>query len=135
MKKLGFIGLGNMGQPMAANLMKSGYFLAVHDLRPEPVKELVAAGAVAASSPREVAGRSEVVITMLTSPPHVEQVMFGPAGILEGLKKGATIIDMSTIAPIVTRKVAAAAATEKEIEMLDAPVSGAPPRQPMALSP
>ncbi len=127
MKKLGFIGLGNMGQPMAANLMKSGYFLAVHDLRPEPVKELVAAGAVAASSPREVAGRSEVVITMLTSPPHVEQVMFGPAGILEGLKKGATIIDMSTIAPIVTRKVAAAAATEKEIEMLDAPVSGAPP--------
>ena len=128
MKKLGFIGLGNMGQPMAANLMKSGYFLAVHDLRPEPVKELVAAGAVAASSPREVAGRSEVVITMLTSPPHVEQVMFGPAGILEGLKKGATIIDMSTIAPIVTRKVAAAAATEKEIEMLDAPVSGAPPK-------
>ena len=64
---------------------------------------------------------------MLTSPPHVEQVMFGPAGILEGLKKGATIIDMSTIDPIVTWKVAAAAA-EKEIEMLDAPVSGAPPQ-------
>ena len=127
MKKLGFIGLGNMGKPMASNLIKAGYPLTIHDLKPEPVKELVAAGAVAAGSPREVAEKSEVVITMLTSSPHVEQVMFGPNGVLEGLKGGATIIDMSTIDPIVTQKVAGAAA-EKGIKMLDAPVSGAPPK-------
>jgi len=127
MKKLGFIGLGNMGKPMAVNLLNSGYSLIVHDLKPEPVAELAAAGATAAGSPREVAEKSEVVITMLTSSPHVEQVMFGPDGVLEGLKQGATIIDMSTIDPIVTRKVAAAAA-EKGIKMLDAPVSGAPPK-------
>lgn len=127
MKKLGFIGLGNMGKPMALNLIRAGYTLTVHDLRPEPVKELVAAGAAAASSPREVAEKSEVVITMLTSSPHVEQVVLGPDGVLEGLKKEATIIDMSTIDPIVTRRVAAAA-EKKGIKMLDAPVSGAPPK-------
>jgi 3-hydroxyisobutyrate dehydrogenase len=127
MKKLGFIGLGNMGQPMAANLIRNGYPLTVHDLRPEPVQELVSAGATAVNSPREAAEQSDIVITMLTSSPHVEQVMFGPDGVLAGLSGGATIIDMSTIDPIVTRKVAAAAA-EKSIEMLDAPVSGAPPK-------
>jgi len=127
MKKLGFIGLGNMGKPMATNLVKAGYPLTIHDLRPEPVKELVAAGATAADSPREVAEKSEVVVTIVTSSPQVEQVMFGPNGVLAGLKSGAIIIDMSTIDPIVTRKVAAAAA-EKGIEMLDAPVSGAPPK-------
>ena len=127
MKKVGFIGLGNMGKLMAANLVKAGYPLIVHDLKPEPVKELVAAGATVANSPREVAEKSEVVITIVTSSPHVEQVMFGPDGVLAGLKSGGTIIDMSTIDPIVTQKVAAAAA-EKGIEMLDAPVSGAPPK-------
>lgn len=127
MKKLGFIGLGNMGKPMATNLVKAGYPLTVHDLRPEPVKELVAAGATATDSPREVAEKSEIVVTIVTSSPQVEQVMFGPNGVLAGLKSGAIIIDMSTIDPFVTRKVAAAAA-EKGIEMLDAPVSGAPPK-------
>jgi 3-hydroxyisobutyrate dehydrogenase len=127
MKKLGFLGLGNMGKPMAINLVKAGYLLTVHDLRPEPVKELVAAGATAADSPREMAKKSEVVVTIVTSSPQVEQVMFSPNGVLAGLKSGAIIIDMSTIDPIVTRKVAAAAA-EKGIEMLDAPVSGAPPK-------
>jgi len=125
MKKLGFIGLGNMGKPTAINLARAGYPLTVHDIRPEPVQELVKAGAEAASSPREVAENSEVVITMVTSSPHVEQVMFGPDGVFAGLKKGNIIIDMSTIDPMVTRKVAAAAA-EKGIEMMDAPVSGAP---------
>ncbi|MFQ5996093.1 MAG: 3-hydroxyisobutyrate dehydrogenase [Dehalococcoidales bacterium] len=125
MKKLGFIGLGNMGKPMALNLVKVGYPLTVHDIKPAPVKELVVAGATAVNSPREVAEKSEVVITMVTSSPQVEQVMFGPDGVLAGLKGGTIIIDMSTIDPIVTRKVAAAAA-EKGIEMLDAPVSGAP---------
>lgn len=127
MRKLGFIGCGLMGKPMALNLIKKGYPVTVHDLKPEPVKELVTAGASAANSPREVAERSEVVITMLTSSPHVEQVMFGPSGVLAGLKKGGTIIEMSTIDPMVTRKVVTAA-NEKGIKMLDAPVSGAPPR-------
>jgi len=127
MKKLGFIGLGNMGKPMAINLVKAGYPLTVHDIRPEPVQELVKAGAKAASSPREVSEHSEIVITMVTSSPHVEQIMFGPDGVLAGLKKGNIIIDMSTIDPIVTRKVATAAA-EKRIDMMDAPVSGAPPK-------
>jgi len=127
MKKLGFIGLGNMGKGMALNLVKAGYPLIVHDIRPEPVRELVKAGARAASSAREVAANSEIVITMVTSSPHVEQTMFGPDGVLAGLKKGGIIIDMSTIDPLVTRKVAAAAA-EKGIGMLDAPVSGAPPK-------
>jgi 3-hydroxyisobutyrate dehydrogenase len=125
MQKIGFIGLGNMGKPMALNLVRSGYPLTVHDLNPKPVEELATAGASTANCPREVAEKSEVVITMLTSSPNVEQVMFGSDGVLEGLKQGATIIDMSTIDPIVTRKVAAAAA-EKGLEMLDAPVSGAP---------
>lgn len=127
MKKLGFIGLGNMGKGMALNLARAGYPLTVHDIRPEPVQELVQAGAKAAGSPREVAENSEIVITMVTSSPHVEQIMFGPDGVLAGLKKGNIIIDMSTIDPIVTRKVAAAA-TEKGIDMMDAPVSGAPPK-------
>ena len=127
MKKLGFIGLGNMGKGTALNLVKAGYSLTVHDIRSEPVQELVKAGAKAAGSPRELAENSEVVITMVTSSPHVEQIMFGPDGILAGLKKGGIIIDMSTIDPIVTRKVATAAA-EKGIDMLDAPVSGAPPK-------
>jgi len=127
MEKLGFIGLGNMGKGMALNLARAGYPLAVHDVRPEPVQELVKAGARASGSPREVAENSEIVITMVTSSPHVEQIMFGDDGVLAGMKKGNIIIDMSTIDPIVTRKVAAAAA-EKGVDMLDAPVSGAPPK-------
>ena len=127
MEKLGFIGLGNMGKGMALNLARAGYPLTVHDVRPEPVQELVKAGARAAGSPREVAENSEIVITMVTSSPHVEQIMFGDDGVLAGMKKGNIIIDMSTIDPIVTRKVAAAAA-EKGIDMMDAPVSGAPPK-------
>ncbi len=125
MKKIGFIGCGLMGKSMALNLVKAGYPVTVYDLKPEPVAELVAAGATTADSPRKVAEKSEVVITMLTSSPHVEQVMFGAEGVLEGLSAGGNIIDMSTIDPIVTRQVAAAAA-EKGIKMLDAPVSGAP---------
>jgi 3-hydroxyisobutyrate dehydrogenase len=127
MNKLGFIGLGNMGKGMALNLARAGYPLTVHDIRPEPVQELVKAGAGSADSPREVAENSDIVITIVTSSPHVEQIMYGPDGVLAGLKKGNIIIDMSTIDPVVTRKVAAAA-TEKGIEMMDAPVSGAPPK-------
>lgn len=127
MKKLGFIGLGNMGQPMASNLVKAGYPVTVYGRRPEPVRELVVLGATAASSPRELAEKSEVVITIVSSSPQVEQLILDSDGVLAGLKSGGIIIDMSTIDPIVTRKVAATAA-EKGIEMLDAPVSGAPPK-------
>lgn len=127
MKKLGFIGLGNMGQPMAANLVKAGYPVTVYGRRPEPVRELVVLGATAASSPRELAEKSEVVITIVPSSPQVEQLILDSDGVLAGLESGGIIIDMSTIDPIVTRKVAATAA-EKGIEMLDAPVSGAPPK-------
>lgn len=123
MKKIGFIGCGTMGKPMALNLIKAGYLLTIHDLNPQPVKELVAKGATAANSPREVAEKSEVVITMLPSSPHVEQVILGPDGVLKGSKSGTVIIDMSTIDPLVTRKVAAAAA-EKGTKMLDSPVGG-----------
>jgi len=123
MKKLGFIGCGTMGKPMALKLIKTGYQLVVHDINPEPIKGLVKAGATAANSPREVAQQVEIVITVLPSSPHVEQVMYGPDGVLEGLKRGGVIIDMSTINPVVSRQVAASAA-EKGIEMLDAPVSG-----------
>ena len=127
MNRVGFIGCGTMGKPMALNLLKAGYELVVYDIDPMPVKELVASGATKARSSKEVAEQLEIIITMLPSSPHVEEVMFGPDGVLESLKVGSIIIDMSTINPIITRKVAAAAA-EKGIQMLDAPVSGGVPK-------
>jgi len=121
MKKIGFIGCGTMGKPMALTLIKAGYPVTVHDLNPTPVEELVREGATGVNSPREVAEQSEVIITMLTSSPHVEQVMLGPDGAIEHLKRGSVIIDMSTINPFVTQKIAAVAEA-KGIEMLDSPV-------------
>ena len=123
MKKIGLIGCGVMGKAMAFNWLEDGYPLIVHDLNPEPVKELVEKGATAANSPREVAEQVDIVITMMPSSPQVEQVMYGPDGVLEGLKKGGIIIDMTTGSPVVSRKIAADAA-KKGLEMLDAPVSG-----------
>jgi 2-hydroxy-3-oxopropionate reductase len=122
-KVIGFIGLGNMGKPMAKNLLKAGYTLVVHDLVQAAVDELVKLGAGTANSPKDVAKRSEVVITMLPSSPHVEEVVLGPAGVLEGAKPGSLIIDMSSIAPPVAQKVATKV-QEKGIRMLDAPVTG-----------
>jgi 3-hydroxyisobutyrate dehydrogenase len=127
METIGFVGCGTMGKPMALNLVKAGYTLTTHDLNPQPVEELATAGAAVATSPREAAEKSEVVITMLPSSPNVEEVVCGPEGVLKGAKKGSIIIDMSTIDPIVTRKVATAAAG-KGIKMLDAPVTGFPTR-------
>ena len=125
--KIGFIGLGIMGKPMAKNLLKAGYPLVVHDINPAPVKELVAAGAEAASSAKEVAQKTDVVITMLPNSPHVKAAVMGPNGVLEGAKPGMIIVDMSSIAPLAAKEVAAKAA-EKGIEMLDAPVSGGEPK-------
>lgn len=120
---IGFIGLGIMGRPMAHNLLKVGYRLVVHNRSRAPVDELVAAGAVAAWSPREVAEQSEVVITMLPDSPDVELVALGPEGLIEGAHAGLIYVDMSTIAPAVAVRVAQTLA-EKGVRCLDAPVSG-----------
>ena len=120
---VGFIGLGIMGRPMAKNLLKAGYPLLVHSRSQGPVEELVAAGAKRASSAREVAGQTDVLITMLPNSPDVEQVALGPDGIVEGARKGLLYLDMSTISPLVSQKVGAALAA-KGVRMLDAPVSG-----------
>ncbi|MEW6264494.1 MAG: 2-hydroxy-3-oxopropionate reductase [Thermodesulfobacteriota bacterium] len=125
--KIGFIGLGIMGKPMAKNLLKAGYSLVVHDINPAPVKELAAAGAETASSVKEVAQKTDVVITMLPNSPHVKEVVMGPNGVLEGAKPGMIIVDMSSIAPLAAKEVATKAA-EKGVEMLDAPVSGGEPK-------
>lgn len=127
MKTIGFIGLGIMGKPMSLNLIKAGYSLVVMDRNPEAVKELQAAGAKAAASPKEVAGQVDVVITMLPNSPHVKEVVLGENGIIEGIKAKAVVIDMSSIAPLVSREVAAALA-ERGIPFLDAPVSGGQPK-------
>jgi 2-hydroxy-3-oxopropionate reductase len=124
---IGFIGLGIMGKPMAKNLLKAGSSLVVHDINPAPVKELVAAGAETVSSAKEVAQKTEVVITMLPNSPHVKAAVIGPNGVLEGAKPGMIIVDMSSIAPLAAKEVAAKAA-EKGVEMLDAPVSGGEPK-------
>lgn len=120
---IGFIGLGVMGKPMAKNLVKAGYALVTHDIRRETVKELAGLGAEEAFSAKEVAERSQVIITMLPDSPDVELVAMGPDGILEGASEGKIYIDMSTIVPTVAVKVAEAMA-EKRVRCLDAPVSG-----------
>src|SRR5271157_4770829 len=123
MKNLGFIGLGLMGKPMAKNLLNAGFNLTVHSRSRPPVDELAALGAKAAASPRDVARGSEVVITMVPDAPDVEAVVSGPMGILAGAAPGMIHIDMSTISPVATRRLAE---MEKQsgVTLLDAPVSG-----------
>jgi 2-hydroxy-3-oxopropionate reductase len=120
---IGFIGLGIMGKPMARNLMKAGYPLVVHNRSQGAVAELSKEGAKAAGSPQEVAAQSEVVILMLPDSPDVELVMSGERGVFAGIRRGGLIIDMSTISPVVARRLAKEAEA-KGVEMLDAPVSG-----------
>jgi 3-hydroxyisobutyrate dehydrogenase len=122
-KQIGFVGLGTMGRPMATNLVRSGHGLTVYDLQPEAVRALVADGAGAASSPGEAAEQAEVVISMLPASSHVLSAMLGSAGVVGALQPGATLIDMSTIDPGTTRRVAEAVAA-RGAYMLDAPVSG-----------
>jgi 2-hydroxy-3-oxopropionate reductase len=124
--KIGFIGLGIMGKPMSRNLMKAGHELVVYDIRPEPVEELVAEGAARGSSPRDVAARSEIVITMLPDGPEVEQVILGPDGVLEAARPGLIVVDMSSISPVVAQKVGEES-KKRGVEFLDAPVSGGEP--------
>jgi 2-hydroxy-3-oxopropionate reductase len=125
--KTGFIGLGIMGKPMSKNLMKAGYRLVVFDANPAPMKEMADAGAETAGSPKEVAERCDVIVTMLPNSPHVRAVVLGPDGILEGAAPGKTLIDMSSIAPLASREIASLLAA-KGVEMLDAPVSGGEPK-------
>lgn len=125
--KIGFIGLGIMGKPMAKNLLKAGYSLTVYDINPAAMVELVAAGATAAASPREAASQVPVVITMLPNSPQVREAVMGANGVLEGAAKGTILIDMSSIAPLAAQEVGAAAAA-LGVEMLDAPVSGGEPK-------
>ena len=122
-KRIGFIGLGIMGKPMAKNLLQSGFSLTVYSRRRSVVEELLTVGAVGALSLREVAEHSDIVITMVTDTPDVQQVVLGENGVLSGLHSGGVIIDMSTISPSVTRELALAA-QEKGVDFLDAPVSG-----------
>ena len=121
--RLGFIGLGVMGRPMALNLLRAGYSLTVHSRSRPPVDDLVAAGATSADSPSAVASVADVVIAMLPDTPDVEAVIIGPGGVIEAARSGLMVIDMSTINPLGARGIGAALA-ERETAFLDAPVSG-----------
>ena len=123
--RLGFIGLGTMGRPMARHLMDGGHAMAVYARRAESVQPLAEAGAAVCATPAAVAERSEVVFTMVTGTRDVEQVVLGPDGVVHGTRPGTLVIDMSTIDPTATRAIAARLA-ERGVDMLDAPVSGGP---------
>jgi len=122
-EKVGFVGLGIMGGAMAGNLLEVGHEIVVHNRTRTKAEHLSQHGARVAASPREVAQRSDVVITMLPGPPEVEEVVAGEGGLLEGAAEGSLIVDMSTSSPILARQLAHAA-RERGVGMLDAPVSG-----------
>ncbi len=120
---VGFIGLGNMGSGMTRNLLAAGFPLVVNDIRPEAATELIGRGARWADTPAQTAAESDVVITMLPTPRHVDEVVNGPSGILAGIRDGGTWIDMSTSVPDVADTVRRAHAS-RGLHILDAPVSG-----------
>jgi len=123
--KVGFIGLGTMGSPMAANLLRAGYPLIVHDIRPIAAEPHQQKGAAWADTPREVAEAAEVIFTSLPAPPDVEAVALGVDGIIVGIRRGAVYFDLSTNSPRLVRRICARFA-ERGAQMLDAPVSGGP---------
>lgn len=125
--KIGFIGLGIMGKPMAKNLIKAGHTLTVLDRNLDAMGELVALGAEKKETPAEVASNVDVVITMLPNSPQVKSVALGDDGIIKGAKEGLVFIDMSSIAPLASKEIAEALG-KKGIKMLDAPVSGGEPK-------
>jgi 2-hydroxy-3-oxopropionate reductase len=122
-ERIGFIGLGIMGKPMAKNLLAAGYPLTVHSRSPGPVDEVVAAGASRADGPAAVATSSDITITMLPDTNDVQDVLTGAAGVLEGAADGSLVIDMSSIDPAPTREMAETFA-KRDVAMVDAPVSG-----------
>src|ERR1700757_601284 len=119
---VGFIGLGIMGRPMAGHLQAAGHRMFLHDVASIP-EELVAAGGVVCKSGKEVAEESDVVIVMVPDTPHVEAVLFGPAGVAEGISKGKIVVDMSSISPLATKEFARRI-NARGADYLDAPVSG-----------
>jgi len=121
--RVGFIGVGNIGRPIAGQLLKAGHALTVHDVRREAARSLLDGGATWADSPAAVAGACEVVATCLPGPREMEAVCLGPGGILEGVKPGALYIDHTTTSPLLARRVHGVLAA-KQVDMLDAPVSG-----------
>jgi 2-hydroxy-3-oxopropionate reductase len=123
--KLGFIGLGAMGRPMALHLMRHGHSMGVYARRAESAAPLVAAGATRYDTPAALAAQCEVIFTMVTNSHDVEHVVLGADGVAQGACAGSVLVDMETISPIVARRVAAALA-QKGVEMIDAPVSGGP---------
>ncbi len=125
-KEVGFIGLGIMGKPMVRNLIKAGYSLTVYDVVGASIEESAADGAKPASSSREVAEKAPLVITMVPDSADSEAAILGPNGVLEGASRGATVIDMSSIAPGSSQKIAAACEAQG-VDFLDAPVSGGEP--------
>lgn len=127
MQKIGFIGLGIMGRPMAINLIKAGYTLSVYDINADAVRAVASAGAKAATSVAEVASNNTLIITMLPNSPHVKAVTLGEGGIRDNALPGSLLVDMSSIAPAASQEVAAQL-KEKGIRMLDAPVSGGEPK-------
>lgn len=126
-EKIGFIGLGIMGKPMAKNLLKAGYFLTVYDIVPETIQDVVKAGAVAGISSKDIAQKSDIIITMLPNSPEVKEVVLGKDGVLEGITPGTIFIDMSSIAPLVSKEISDKV-LQKGAVMLDAPVSGGEPK-------
>ena len=127
MANIGFIGLGIMGNAMARNLLKAGHTLVAYDIVPALLERVVGYGAAPGDSCRDVAARSQIVITMLPDGPEVEQAVLGPAGVLEGAAQGSILVDMSSISPLVAQKVGAACEA-KGVRFLDAPVSGGEPK-------
>ena len=122
-ERIGFIGLGIMGRPMAAHLLDAGYAVTVWNRTRGKMASLVERGAVGGGSPRDVAAKSDMTITMVADTPDVLEVILGPNGVLEGVRSGSVVVDMSTISPVATREIAGKLA-ERGVEMLDAPVSG-----------
>ena len=125
--RIAFIGLGIMGKPMVRNLLKHGNEVMVYDRKEENIALVTKDGAIAGKSNADIIAKADVIITMVPNGPQVEEVVLGQGGVLENAKKGAVLIDMSSIAPAVSQKVCAACA-EKGIRMLDAPVSGGEPK-------
>ena len=127
MAKLGFVGLGIMGRPMMKNLLKAGHSVVAYTRTASVLDPCVAEGAERGASNSDVGARADVIFTMLPDGPEVEEVVLGDGGILEGAKKGAAIVDMSSINPLVSQKIGEACAA-MGVEFLDAPVSGGEPK-------
>jgi len=125
--KIGFIGLGIMGKPMVANLLKAGHKVLVFDVIQESIDQITAAGASAGTSCKEVAKECDLIITMLPDSPHVKDAVLGDNGVLEGAKEGSILLDMSSIAPLASKEIQKECA-KRGVKMLDAPVSGGEPK-------